>query len=119
MGMHNLVDAARGGLYAYATIHQGLESSAKVLGTSVKDNSVNVVQHRYGNEAGDVFEDSMTAAGNAAMTYMNIQSSGVKGILKKTGKETGKAVGKAVIDAHVSKNPILEVKYDLIFFQDS
>lgn len=99
--MQNLVDAARGGLYAYATVYNGLESSAKVLGGSIKNNSVNVVQHKYGEEAGEVFSDSMTAAGNAAMTYMNVQSLGVKGLIKKTAKNTGKAVGKAVIDAHV------------------
>ena len=45
---------------------------------------------------------SMSAAENAAMTYMNIQSLGVKGFLKKTAKTTGKNVGKAVIEAHSS-----------------
>jgi hypothetical protein len=40
--MHNLVDAARGGLLAYGTVYAGLESSAKVLGKSVRDNTVKV-----------------------------------------------------------------------------
>ena len=40
--MHNLVDAARGGLVAFGTVYAGLEESAKVLGGSVKDNSVKV-----------------------------------------------------------------------------
>ena len=33
----------------------------------------------YGEEAGSVWGDAMTAAGNGAMTYMNIQSLGAKG----------------------------------------
>ena len=42
----------------------------------------------------------MTAAGNAAMTYMNVSSLGVKGLVKKTAKDTGKTVAKNVITAH-------------------
>merc|ERR1719461_2458300 len=45
---------------------------------------------------------SMSAAENAAMTYMNIQSLGVKGFLKKTAKSTGKNVAKNIIFAHGS-----------------
>merc|ERR1712241_1132600 len=101
--IRTLVDVARGGLLAYGTIYASLEDSAKVLGTSVKSNSVQVVEHKYGGEAGEVFGEAATAAGNAAMTYMNIQSLGVKGLVKKTAKTTGKELGKAVLDAHSSK----------------
>lgn len=101
--MHNLIDAARGGLLAYGTVYSSLEDSAKVLGNSLKNNSVQVVEHKYGGEAGHVYGDAMTAAGDAAMTYLNIQSLGVKGLVKKTAKNTGKQLGKAVLDAHVEK----------------
>jgi hypothetical protein len=104
--LRTLVDVARGGLLAYGTIYTSLEDSAKVLGTSVKSNSVQVVEHKYGGEAGEVFGEAATAAGNAAMTYMNIQSLGVKGLVKKTAKTTGKELGKAVLDAHSSKKPV-------------
>jgi len=43
----------------------------------------------------------MTAAGNAAMTYLNVQSLGAKGLAKKTAKNTGKTLAKNVIQAHV------------------
>ena len=101
--MHNLIDAARGGLLAYGSVYSSLEDSAKVLGKSVKSNSVQVVQHKYGGEASEVYGEAMTAAGDAAMTYLNIQSLGVKGLVKKTAKDTGKQLGKAVLDAHVDK----------------
>merc|ERR1711988_26692 len=98
--MYNLMDAARGGLLAYGTVYSSLEESAKVLGKSMKDNSVQVVEKKYGQEAGQLHLEAMTAAGNAAMTYMNIQSCGAKGLVKRTAKDTGKQVGKAVLEAH-------------------
>jgi len=102
--MAYLVDAARGGLIGYGTVYNGLESSAKVLGNNVKDNSVKIVNHKYGGEAGQVFGEACTAAGNAAMTYMNVQSLGVKGLVKKTAKQTGKNVVKNVISGDQNKS---------------
>jgi len=95
--MGTIVDAARGGLVAYGTVYNGLEANAKVLGNNLKQNSVKVVQHKYGNQAGDEFGKACTAAGNAAMTYMNIQSLGAKGLVKKTAKNTGKNIAKSIV----------------------
>merc|ERR1711974_116209 len=95
--MGTLVDAARGGLVAYGTVYNGLEENAKVLGNNLKQNSVKVVQHKYGNQAGDEFGKACTAAGNAAMTYMNVQSLGAKGLVKKTAKNTGKNIAKNIV----------------------
>ena len=95
--MGTIVDAARGGLVAYGTVYNGLEANAKVLGNNLKQNSVKVVQHKYGNQAGDEFGKACTAAGNAAMTYMNIQSLGAKGLVKKTAKNTGKNIAKNIV----------------------
>merc|ERR1712088_695106 len=97
-GMGVIVDAARGSLVAYGTVYNGLEANAKVLGNNIKENSVKVVKHKYGSQSGDVFGDACTAAGNAAMTYMNLQSLGAKGLVKKTAKDTGKNIAKNVIN---------------------
>ncbi len=75
----------------------------QVLGSKVKDKSVEVVQHKYGEEAGKVYRDTASAAGNAAVTYMNVSSLGVKGMVKRTAKDTAKGVGKRVLEAHVPK----------------
>jgi len=99
--MRQIANAAYGGLLAYGTVYDGLEKSAKVLGTSLKKESVQVVEHQYGKEAGVVATDTMSAAGNAAMTYLNVQSLGAKGLAKKTAKNTGKTLAKNVIEAHV------------------
>ena len=45
----------------------------------MKENSVKVVQHKYGLQAGEAFGEACTTAGNAALTYMNIQSLGANG----------------------------------------
>merc|ERR1712004_875946 len=52
---------------------------------------------KYGNQACDEFGKACTAAGNAAMTYMNIQSLGAKGLVKKTAKNTGKNIAKNIV----------------------
>lgn len=101
--MRQIANAAYGGLLAYGTVYDGLEKSAKVLGTSLKKESVQVVEHQYGKEAAVVATDSMSAAGNAAMTYLNVQSLGAKGLAKKTAKNTGKTLAKNVIQAHVGE----------------
>ena len=104
--LHTILDAARGGLIAYGTVYAGLEENAKVLGKSVKEESVTVVQHKYGGEAGDVYGEAMTAAGNAAMTYMNVASLGVKGLVKKTAKNTAKGIAKGVLEQHAEQKKL-------------
>merc|ERR1712073_221842 len=106
--MAYLIDAARGGLIAYGTVYTGLESSAKVLGKNIKENSVKVVSHKYGGEAAGVFGEACTAAGNAAMTYINVQSLGVKGLVKKTAKQTGKNVVKNVLTDSSGKTATIQ-----------
>jgi len=106
--MRHILDAARGGLIAYGTVYAGLEENAKTLGKCLKDESVTVVQHRYGGEAGEVYGEAMTAAGNGAMTYMNVASLGVKGLVKKTAKQTAKGVGRGVIETYGEKKMMAE-----------
>merc|ERR1712115_557053 len=92
--MRQIANVAYGGLLAYGTVYDGLEKSAKVLGSSLQKESVQVVEHQYGKEAAAVATDSMSAAGNAVMTYLNVQSLGAKGLAKKTAKNTGKTLAK-------------------------
>jgi len=92
-----LADLARGGIVAYGTVYNNLEDNAKTLGNQMKTNSVKIMQHKYGEEAGSVWGEAMTAAGNGAMTYMNVQSLGAKGLIKKTAKQTGKNVAINII----------------------
>jgi len=98
-----LIDLARGGIVAYGTVYNNLEENAKTLGNQMKTNSVKIVQHKYGEDAGGVWGEAMTAAGNGAMTYMNIQSLGAKGLIKSTAKQTGKNVAVNIINSQSTK----------------
>jgi len=98
-----LIDLARGGIVAYGTVYNNLEENAKTLGNQMKTNSVKIVQHKYGEDAGGVWGEAMTAAGNGAMTYMNIQSLGAKGLIKSTAKQTGKNVAANILNPQPSK----------------
>ena len=44
--MRQIANAAYGGLLAYGTVYDGLEKSSKILGSSLKKESVQVVEHQ-------------------------------------------------------------------------
>ena len=46
--MRQIANAAYGGLLAYGTVYDGLEKSSKILGNSLKKESVQVVEHQVG-----------------------------------------------------------------------
>lgn len=47
---------------------------------------------RYGDEAGELANDTAAATGSAAMTVWNVQQLGPKSMAKKVAKDTGKQV---------------------------
>ncbi|GFT02187.1 spartin [Nephila pilipes] len=83
---------AAGGVQGFSTIYIGLENAARILASSLSSETVNIVGHRYGNEAGEVVGNAVFAIGNLALTTHNVQSLGVKSIAKRTAKDAGKAV---------------------------
>ena len=48
--MRQIANAAYGGLLAYGTVYDGLEKSSKILGSSLKKESVQVVEHQVSQE---------------------------------------------------------------------
>ena len=62
------------------------------MGKSVREESVQLIEKKYGNETGKVCDDAMKSVGNAGKTYLNVQSLGVKGLVKQTAKDTGKKI---------------------------
>ena len=87
-----------GGLTAFGTVYGGIEDNVKVLGKCLRKESVNVVQHKYGSEMGEVCDDAFTAAGNVAMTSLNVASLSMKGFAKKTAKILAKEAGKSLLE---------------------
>ncbi|XP_018013248.1 spartin isoform X2 [Hyalella azteca] len=93
------LDVAAGALKGASTVYMGLEEAAKTLVTSLADNTVKVVKHKYGAEAGEFTDNAMYAVGQSAMAGHNIASLGVKGVAKKAAKSTGKAL----VESHYEK----------------
>ncbi|GFR73085.1 spartin-like [Elysia marginata] len=90
--LDGVVKVAASGLQGFGTVFVGLEAAAKSLGKSLTQETVQVVTHKYGEEAGILTENTMYAAGHVAVTAYNVDNIGVKALAKRTAKETGKAV---------------------------
>uniref|UniRef100_A0A674K776 Spartin n=1 Tax=Terrapene triunguis TaxID=2587831 RepID=A0A674K776_9SAUR len=83
---------AASGVQGFSTVWQGLESAAKCIATSVSTETVQTVQHKYGDDAGHATDNAMNSAINVGVTAFNIDNIGIKAVVKKTAKETGYAV---------------------------
>ncbi|XP_066977714.1 spartin isoform X3 [Macrobrachium rosenbergii] len=86
------LEVAAGVVKGASTVYMGLETAAATLLTNITDNTVKVVTHKYGEEAGALTDNTMYAVGQTAMAGHNIASLGVKGIAKRAAKDTGKAL---------------------------
>ncbi|CAL1273069.1 unnamed protein product [Larinioides sclopetarius] len=87
-----VLTVAAGGVLGFSTIYSGLENAARILAKSLSTETVNIVGHRYGNEAGEVVGNAVYSIGNLALTTHNVQSLGVKAVAKRTAKDAGKIV---------------------------
>ena len=88
--MDDVLEVASGAVRGFGVVYTGLERAATMLATSISENTVQLVEHRYGAEAGQVAEHTLHSAGHVAMTGHNVQSLGAKGIAKRVAKDTGK-----------------------------
>ncbi|ESO88510.1 hypothetical protein LOTGIDRAFT_83379, partial [Lottia gigantea] len=80
------------GIKGFSTVYLGLETAAKSLAKNLANETVVVVSHRYGTEAGAVTDNTLYTFGNVAMTAYNVDNLGVKAMAKRAVKDTGKAV---------------------------
>ncbi|XP_076468252.1 spartin-like [Babylonia areolata] len=90
--MDGVMEVAASGLHGFGTVYMSLEGAAKALARSLANETVATVQHKYGQEAGSLAENTVYAAGNIAMTAYNADNLGIKAIAKRAAKDTGKAM---------------------------
>jgi spartin len=88
----NIFTVASGGLQGFATLYNGVTENAISLAKTITNETVDIVNKKYGNDAGIATEEALYTAGNAAMTAHNVQQLGPKAIAKNTAFETGKTV---------------------------
>jgi len=73
----------------FGIVYDSLEEAAKQLGKNFTEQSVTVVNHRYGPEAAKVTENSLYSVGNVAQSVNNFQNLKVmRTLAKATAKET-------------------------------
>ncbi|RZC41035.1 Senescence and/or MIT domain containing protein [Asbolus verrucosus] len=87
-----VMTVAAGAVEGFSTVYRGLENSASILGQSLKNNTVKVVQHKYGQPAGEFAGDTLSTVGNVYQISQNTKVIQPKHLAKRTAKEAGKAV---------------------------
>ncbi|KAH8294822.1 hypothetical protein KR018_003374, partial [Drosophila ironensis] len=90
--MEGAMTIAAGAVEGVSTVFDGLETSAKILGNSLSENSVKIIEHKYGQPAGNLASGTFNAVGNAFVISQNVNYITPKGIAKKMVKRTGEAV---------------------------
>ncbi|XP_054725690.1 protein spartin isoform X2 [Anastrepha obliqua] len=90
--MEGALTIAAGAVEGFSTVYNGLETSAKILGTNLSENSVKIIEHKYGSSAGGVAAGTFDTLGNAFNVSQNVNYITPKGLAKKMAKNTGKAV---------------------------
>ncbi|XP_032218772.1 spartin isoform X2 [Nematostella vectensis] len=88
--MQEAVKVAVTGAHGFASIYQSLETSWRMLYTSLQLATVETVDHKYGPAVGEATNNSMGALGFALQTAWNVDNLGVKALAKRTAKDTGK-----------------------------
>ncbi|PSN45011.1 hypothetical protein C0J52_11638 [Blattella germanica] len=90
--MEGVLEVAAGAVEGFSTVYEGLERSAGILASSLANNTVKIVEHKYGHSIGGVTDDTLHTVGNVFVAGNNIRHLTPKGIAKVTAKSTGKAV---------------------------
>lgn len=104
--MKSILTVAAGAVEGFTTVYRGLETSAGILGRSLKDNTVKVVEHKYGPSAAQTTEDSLNTMGNAYATYQNTRIFKPSRLVKNTAKEAGRGMVQSYSTTHSSSQSL-------------
>nr|CAH7720543.1 unnamed protein product [Callosobruchus chinensis] len=88
----SVLTVAAGAVEAFSTVYRGLETSASILGSSLKENTVKIVEHKYGQPASVLTGDTFNTVGNVYAIHQNTKVITPKGLVKGAAKGTGKAM---------------------------
>ncbi|KAK3910561.1 Protein spartin [Frankliniella fusca] len=90
--MDNVLEVTAGAVEAFGTVYGALDHSAHILAGSLASNTVTLVKHKYGAQAGQVAGNTFDTVGNVFVASHAIKRLNPKYIAKIAVKETGKAV---------------------------
>ncbi|XP_072386300.1 protein spartin [Diabrotica undecimpunctata] len=83
--MQGVLTVAAGAVEGFSTVYRGLETSAGVLGNSLKENTVKIVEHKYGYPASTLTGDTLSTVGNVYNIAHNARIITPKSLAKRTG----------------------------------
>ena len=90
--MNDILSVTAGGLYGFGTLYNCVTENAKVLAKAVASETVNYVNKRYGNDAGEATHEALYAAGSGYVAATCVSDLAPKAMVKKAAKEAGKTV---------------------------
>jgi hypothetical protein len=90
--MSGVLTVCAGAVEGFGEVYRGLEQSAGILGRNLSNNTVDIVEHTYGQEVGQAVGSGLDTVGNVINLGQNVNSMTAKGIAKKTAKNAGKAI---------------------------
>lgn len=90
--MSGVLTVAAGAVEGFGAVYSGLEQSAGILGQNLSDNSVKIIEHKYGSHAGTLAHDTFDTVGNMINLSRNMNIITPKGLAKKTVKGAGTAM---------------------------
>lgn len=93
--MSGVLTVAAGAVEGVSTVYAGLEESASLLGNSLGNNTVRIVEHKYGSSAGEFASGAFDTIGNVINISQNVSVLTPKSLAKRTAKNAGKAMVQA------------------------
>ncbi|CAG2053847.1 unnamed protein product [Timema podura] len=85
-------EVAAGAVEGFSTVYEGLECSAAILASNLSNNTVKIVEHKYGHPMAEATGETLHTVGNIFTAAHNVKYFTPKGLVKITAKETGKAI---------------------------
>lgn len=90
--MVGVLNITSGAVEGFSTVYSGLEKSAGILGNNLSNNSVKIIQHKYGASAGEVAAGAFDTVGNIINVSQNVNYMTPKGLAKKAVKHAGRGI---------------------------
>lgn len=98
--LDSTMDIAFGGVWAYKSVKDSLEESALQLGRCIRDQTVRVVTHKHGIQAGVAAGQVVGSVGDLLLTAHHVHEIGEFLSLEEAAIELGSSFGKAVALNH-------------------
>ncbi|KRX26575.1 Activator of basal transcription 1 [Trichinella nelsoni] len=104
--VYGAAEVASGGICGAAAVWVSMEEAARILGKSIANGSVRIVEQKYGPSAATLTDDALHTLGYCGATAWNVHNIGPKAVAKEAVKEAGLSLSKeASVKDLKRKNP--------------